>query len=135
MNIATKAVIKLGSTYLLQLRDNNKSIFSPNHWGLFGGMKNNSETSEDAIKREIYEELGVKCKILKKIGEGFHKPSGTKNIFFLIKSLNHINSKNLKEGQDLGWFTLGQIKKMKITWETRYILNKIETDFKNEKHI
>ena len=85
MNIATKAVIKSGSTYLLQLRDNKKEIFSPNHWGLFGGTKNNNETSKKAIKREIFEELGINCKVLKKIGEGFHKPSGTKNIFYLIK--------------------------------------------------
>ena len=126
MNIATKAVIKSGSTYLLQLRDNKKEILSPNHWGLFGGKKNNYETSEKAIKREIFEELGVNCKVLKKIGEGFHKPSGTKNIFYLIKSLNAIKSKNLKEGQDLGWFTLSQMKKMKLTWETKFIIKKIE---------
>ena len=126
MNIATKAVIKSGSTYLLQLRDNKKEIFSPNHWGLFGGTKNNHETSEKAIKREIFEELGVNCKVLKKIGEGFHKPSGTKNIFYLIKSLNVIKSKNLKEGQDLGWFTLNQMKKMKITWDTKFIIKKIK---------
>tara|TARA_A100001011_G_scaffold390420_1_gene473822 strand:+ start:185 stop:586 length:402 start_codon:yes stop_codon:yes gene_type:complete len=126
MNIATKAVIKSGSTYLLQLRDNKKEIFSPNHWGLFGGKKNNYETSQKAIKREIFEELGVNCKVLKKIGEGFHKPSGTKNIFYLIKSLNAIKSKNLKEGQDLGWFTLSQMKKMKLTWETKFIIKKIE---------
>ncbi len=126
MNIATKAVIKSGSTYLLQLRDNKKEIFSPNHWGLFGGTKNNNETSKKAIKREIFEELGINCKVLKKIGEGFHKPSGTKNIFYLIKSLNVIKSKNLKEGQDLGWFTLNQMKKMKITWDTKFIIKKIE---------
>jgi len=126
MNIATKAVIKFGSTYLLQLRDNKKEIFSPNHWGLFGGTKNNNETSKKAIKREIFEELGINCKVLKKIGEGFHKPSGTKNIFYLIKSLNVIKSKNLKEGQDLGWFTLNQMKKMKITWDTKFIIKKIE---------
>ena len=126
MNIATKAVIRSGSTYLLQLRDNKKEIFSPNHWGLFGGTKNNNETSKKAIKREIFEELGINCKVLKKIGEGFHKPSGTKNIFYLIKSLNVIKSKNLKEGQDLGWFTLNQMKKMKITWDTKFIIKKIE---------
>ena len=126
MNTATKAVIKSGSTYLLQLRDNKKEIFSPNHWGLFGGTKNNNETSKKAIKREIFEELGINCKALKKIGEGFHKPSGTKNIFYLIKSLNVIKSKNLKEGQDLGWFTLNQMKKMKITWDTKFIIKKIE---------
>ena len=126
MNIATKAVIRSGSTYLLQLRDNKKEIFSPNHWGLFGGTKNNNETSKKAIKREIFEELGINCKVLKKIGEGFHKPSGTKNIFYLIKSLNVIKSKNLKEGQDLGWFTLSQMKKMKITWDTKFIIKKIE---------
>ena len=62
MNIATKAVIKSfsfnGSMYLLQLRDNKKEIFSPNHWGntaiWIGGTKNNNETSKKAIKREHY---------------------------------------------------------------------------------
>ena len=53
MKIATKAIIINRGKYLLQHRDNKKSIYSPNCWGLFGGMANKNETPEGCIKREV----------------------------------------------------------------------------------
>lgn len=45
--------------YLMQLRDQKPGIFFPGHWGLFGGATDPGETPEQAVRREIEEELGL----------------------------------------------------------------------------
>ena len=56
---AVAAVIVVGDRYLLQLRDTIAGIFFPGCWGFFGGAIEDGEAEEDALRREIYEELGL----------------------------------------------------------------------------
>jgi len=42
---------------LLQLRDNKQTIPYPNKWGTFGGQVEEMESPEDALIREVREEL------------------------------------------------------------------------------
>jgi len=42
---------------LMQLRDDRPDIWYPNHWGLFGGAVEEGESPEEALCRELYEEL------------------------------------------------------------------------------
>src|SRR3546814_13246923 len=44
--------------YILQRRDAKPSIFFPDHWGLFGGALEDGEMPEQALVRELDEELG-----------------------------------------------------------------------------
>jgi 8-oxo-dGTP pyrophosphatase MutT (NUDIX family) len=44
--------------YVMQLRDVKSHIFYPGHWGLFGGALDDGETEEEALRRELDEELG-----------------------------------------------------------------------------
>jgi 8-oxo-dGTP pyrophosphatase MutT (NUDIX family) len=44
--------------YVMQLRDFKAHIFYPGHWGLFGGAVDGSESDEEALRRELHEELG-----------------------------------------------------------------------------
>lgn len=46
--------------YLLQFRDNIPQIFYPNHWGLFGGAVHPDEAPEQALRRELLEELELR---------------------------------------------------------------------------
>ena len=64
-----KAVIYKDQKYLLQLRDDNPEISSPNTWGFFGGGVDDGETHEEALIRELNEELNWKPKKM----ELFHR--------------------------------------------------------------
>ena len=43
--------------YLLQHRENRSDISFPNWWSLFGGARESGERAEDALRRELREEL------------------------------------------------------------------------------
>jgi len=43
--------------YLLQLRDDKSNIWYPGYWGLFGGAVDEGESPEDALCRELSEEI------------------------------------------------------------------------------
>jgi 8-oxo-dGTP pyrophosphatase MutT (NUDIX family) len=57
---AVAAVIVVDGQYLLQLRDAKPGIFFPAHWGCFGGGIDPGETVEQALVRELEEELGAR---------------------------------------------------------------------------
>ena len=55
---AAAAIIVLDDgRYLMQLRDDKPGIFYPDHWGLFGGAIEEGEDGEQALRRELREEL------------------------------------------------------------------------------
>lgn len=57
---AVVAVIHLDDgRYLMQLRDDKPGIFYPDHWGLFGGAVDAGEEPEQALRRELHEELNL----------------------------------------------------------------------------
>ena len=48
--------------FLLALRDNKSWIPFPNHWDLIGGHVEEGETPEEALVREVKEELDIDIK-------------------------------------------------------------------------
>jgi len=58
------AVLYVEDKFLIQLRDDIPGIVYPGHWGLFGGHIENNETPEEALKRELIEEIGYEVDCL-----------------------------------------------------------------------
>lgn len=56
---SSHAILVAGGKYLLQLRDDVPGIPNPGQWCLFGGRRNEDESPERAMVREIMEELAL----------------------------------------------------------------------------
>jgi 8-oxo-dGTP diphosphatase len=52
------AMLERQGQWLLQLRDDIPGIVHPGTWGLFGGHLDPGETPEQAVRRELVEEIG-----------------------------------------------------------------------------
>jgi 8-oxo-dGTP diphosphatase len=52
------AMLERDGRWLMQLRDNIPGIVAPGCWGLFGGHLDPGETPEQALRRELIEEIG-----------------------------------------------------------------------------
>src|SRR2546421_11840653 len=65
-HIATALLFDKNDKLLVYLRDDKPTIPFPNHWDLFGGHVEDGETVEDALSRELREELGIEISNLVK---------------------------------------------------------------------
>lgn len=112
MNSVAKAFIYQENRLLLQLRDNIDEIIHPNHWGLFGGTVDDGETSLQAMKREIEEELcwsPPEPKYLLSLEQP--EFSCIVDIFGIPLTVGTSQLK-LTEGQALGLFTFEELTKL-----------------------
>lgn len=102
---------------LLYLRDNKPNIPFPHHWDLFGGYIDEEETPEQALVREVKEELNYdlkEYKFFKKYDctEGDVHP----NIKFIYngKVDKPIKELELQEGEKLQFFSREEIPNVKF---------------------
>ena len=102
------AILYRQDQFLLQLRDNISTIRYPGHWGLFGGHVEQGETPEDALKRELLEEISYTPPVVSEFGV-YSDAKVVRHIYHapLTVELNHLV---LGEGWDMGLFTPEQIK-------------------------
>lgn len=58
LDFAAALITDQHGRYLMQLRDDKPGILHPGAWGLFGGGIELGETADDAVRRELAEEIG-----------------------------------------------------------------------------
>jgi len=104
-----KAVIIKEEKFLLQLRDNKPAISYPNNWAFFGGGVDHGEKHEEALKRELIEELGWYPKKFKYLTEYKNKTVNCNITHYLIHYDLDKNKLCLGEGQAMNWFSFDEI--------------------------
>jgi 8-oxo-dGTP diphosphatase len=92
--------------YLLQLRDDIPTIAFPGKWGFFGGAVEEGESPDDAVTRELEEEISASAEMtlvrrLDRNGYAYHIFAGTPRV--------ELSRLVLREGWDLGLFTPEEI--------------------------
>ena len=110
---------------LLAQRSVEKSF--PLQWEFPGGKIEEGENSEEALKRELFEELNIKVNKIKLFDSVVHEYELFRaNIeFFLI---NEWSGKLInKEGQNLHWKKLNDLRGLKILDADVPVINKLIT--------
>ena len=111
---------------LLQHRDDKSGLPEPARWGLFGGMVEEGEAFEEALTRELLEELESAVGTIE--GELFRikdNASGILHIVYLVRCGNPEQKLHLTEGQALGWFALDQAATLPLSWLIYRYMSKI----------
>ena len=106
------AVKKKNNYYFIAQRNRNKHFAC--HWEFPGGKVDHQETFENALKREIREELSIDIRILNHIASEKHKDEKIDvNVhYFLCKSLNE--NIILSEHEDMNWLQKNDLKQLKM---------------------
>ena len=107
---ASKAIIFKNEKFLLQLRDKNPNIPCSNQWSFFGGALIKNEQPWNGLQRELYEELEWSPSSGTYLFKCILNPKTNYiNYFFSIPFLGIKQKLNLREGQDMKWFSYDQI--------------------------
>ncbi len=126
MKKVVKAIIYKNNQFLLQLRDNSKKISYPNHWSFFGGEVENNENDEEALLRELKEEIAWMPNKINYYTTFLDYSTNAEVKLYLIKFESNNTKLNLNEGQKMKWFRLEDIKTLIKTPSYMYeLLNEI----------
>ena len=104
---------------LLQQRDNRPDLRCPGHWATFGGAVEDGETPDEALRRELLEEIELELPMkLWRFEEYPIALDGQKVIVESYTYVGYIDRKvseiTLNEGQALGFFGLEDLDQLDI---------------------
>ncbi|OFY37447.1 MAG: hypothetical protein A2Z69_03370 [Bacteroidetes bacterium RBG_13_44_24] len=128
-NIAAILLYNGDKKILLQHRSEDAERL-PGYWAFFGGGINDNETPEEAVKREAKEELDYQLEnprlVMTQEFNGKHH-DGTKYVF--MDEFEPKKKITLGEGQGMGWYSLSEMKDLKIVDHDQIVLKYIVDKF------
>lgn len=110
------AMLEREGRWLLQLRDDIEGIVHPGCWGLFGGHLDPGEAPEQAILRELGEEIGWEAPELPFWFE--HRDAQLSAYYFRGPLTVPLSELRLNEGQDMVLAGLEELRSGRI-WSPR----------------
>ncbi|NES84061.1 MAG: NUDIX domain-containing protein [Moorea sp. SIO2B7] len=102
------AILYQQGRFLLQLRDDIPGILYPGHWGLFGGHIESGETPDEALRRELVEEINYSVSEARKFR--CYSNAGVIRHVYHSPLRVAIDELILKEGWDLDLVTANDIR-------------------------
>ncbi len=103
------AILYRQDQFLMQLRDNIPTIIYPGYWAFFGGHLDPGETPEQAVKRELLEEIGYNPPVISPF-RCYSDSEVIRHVFHAPLTVE-LNQLVLTEGWDMGFLTPEQIKR------------------------
>jgi 8-oxo-dGTP pyrophosphatase MutT (NUDIX family) len=132
------AILRFADKYILQLRDDKPEIAARGQWSLFGGQIDDGEGPQEAIKRELLEELAIKIddfKFLYYTDYYVDFVKGMVRTWFFFASVDNVwGGHKLKEGKDVGAFRFNDLKKLSIPDVMVQALNCFHSGKENPKY-
>lgn len=120
----------LANRVLMQFRDEKAPTY-PCAWGFFGGGIKKNETPEEALYREIYEELRYVPKQPKMFCQFPYDCSPDYNMsgidHYFIEQYDNKTRLELHEGKDMKWFSLDDLDNIKMLTIPEQIIKIIKT--------
>ena len=116
MQVATALLFDCNHKLLIYLRDDKPEISFPNHWDLFGGHVDEGETPEQALVRELKEELNVDITDYQfyKTFESTNETKPNTKFVFVVKISQAADELTLYEWQYLKGIDLFDLKKYRF---------------------
>ena len=125
--VLAAAIFREGKV-LLGKRSEDEDVL-PGYWGLPGGnlstIGNIQDIFEKELKREIMEEIGVEIKNIRYLESHSHEKQVI-NISFIV-DIESGKPQALDETEEVKWFTLEEVKELKLTPHT---IERLELAFK-----
>ncbi len=118
---------------LMQLRDDDPKIMFPGHWGLVGGGANADETPEQAARREVAEETGIRLERFEPFRAYYFSENGTGKksasartdyelYLFHAPCVTPADEMICGEGRGLRFFAPGEARELDIAYNHRDVL-------------
>lgn len=111
IKIVSAIVVADGKILLLQ-RDDNPGIRDPNCWQLPGGGVEDGETPDEAIKRELQEEIGILPSSLRFL---ISQSAETRAYYARLTGEEVRNIKKGDEGKGLRFFSFDELSQIPLT--------------------